>query len=60
VKTTHLGYKKTIKTVSNMNARQYKFYADEFKREVTVEEYFMKSNYFTFLIYFSSDSFRFF
>lgn len=42
VKTTHLGYKKTIKTVSNMNARQYKFYADEYKREVTVEEYFLK------------------
>jgi len=40
VKTTHLGYKKSVKTVSNMNAKQYKFNAAEFGRDVTVEEYF--------------------
>lgn len=42
VKTTHLGYKKTVKTVSNQNARQYKFNVAEFGRELTVEEYFKK------------------
>ncbi|KAF8895907.1 argonaute-like protein [Gymnopilus junonius] len=40
VKATHLGYRKTVKTVSNMNARQYKFHVAEYGRELTVEEYF--------------------
>ncbi|CAA7266206.1 unnamed protein product [Cyclocybe aegerita] len=41
VKTTHLGYKKTVKKMSNLTARQHKFKADEYGgREVTVEEYF--------------------
>lgn len=43
VQTTHLGYKKTVKTVSNMNARQYRFHVAEFNRELTVEEYFKQS-----------------
>ncbi|KAF8960908.1 argonaute-like protein [Flammula alnicola] len=40
VKTLHLGYKKSVKTLSNKTARQYRFHVAEFNREVTVEEYF--------------------
>ncbi|KDR77135.1 hypothetical protein GALMADRAFT_66053 [Galerina marginata CBS 339.88] len=40
VKTSHLGYKKTVKSLSNLNARQYQFDAAELGRKVTVEEYF--------------------
>jgi eukaryotic translation initiation factor 2C len=43
VKTTHLGYKKTIKGISNHTARTYKFPCEELGGEVTVEEYFKKS-----------------
>ncbi|KAF8153048.1 argonaute-like protein [Crassisporium funariophilum] len=42
VKTTHLGYMKSVKTLSNSNARQHRFHAAEFGGEVTVEEYFKK------------------
>ncbi|RDB23947.1 Protein argonaute-3 [Hypsizygus marmoreus] len=42
VKTTHLGYRKTVKKLSNLNSRQYSFDAAEFGRKVTVEEYFKK------------------
>ncbi|PPQ77920.1 hypothetical protein CVT25_015395 [Psilocybe cyanescens] len=40
VRTKHLGYKKTVKKLSNMTAQQYKFRAEEYGREVTVAEYF--------------------
>ena len=43
VKTLHLGYKKSVKTVSNKTARQHKFLAAELGAEVTVEEYFKRS-----------------
>ncbi|PCH34396.1 argonaute-like protein [Wolfiporia cocos MD-104 SS10] len=39
VKTTHLGYTKTIKTVSKFNAREYRFTTEEYG-EVSVEKYF--------------------
>ncbi|KAK7034495.1 hypothetical protein VNI00_012342 [Paramarasmius palmivorus] len=42
VKTTHLGYKKTIKGISNYTARTYKFPCEELGGEVTVEEYFRR------------------
>ena len=42
VRTTHLGYRKTIKTVSKLNAKQHKFKADDLGM-VSVEEYFKKS-----------------
>ena len=42
VRTTHLGYRKTIKTVAKVNAQQHKFEA-EGMGTVTVEEYFLKS-----------------
>lgn len=45
VKAMHLGYKKTIKSVSNLTARQHKFHVAELNREVTVEEYFRLSKY---------------
>lgn len=45
VKTTHLGYKKTVKRLSNMSANQYKFHAEEFGREVSVAEYFKLSEF---------------
>ena len=43
VKTLHLGYKKSVKTLSNKSARQHKFLATELGAEVTVEEYFKRS-----------------
>ena len=43
VQTTHIGFKKTIKKLSNRNAKNYKFAWDEEKREVTIEEYFRRS-----------------
>ncbi|ESK90163.1 argonaute-like protein [Moniliophthora roreri MCA 2997] len=42
VRTTHLGYKKTIKGMSNLSAREHRFYCEEFGSEVTVEEYFKR------------------
>ncbi|KAH9887565.1 argonaute-like protein [Cubamyces lactineus] len=41
IRTTHLGYRKTVKTAAKVNARQYKFTA-EGMGEVTVEQYFAK------------------
>ena len=43
VKATHLGYRRTIKTISKHTAKTYKFNCDDFKAEVTVEEYFKRS-----------------
>lgn len=42
VKTTHLGYTKTVKRLANFNARQHKFDSGDFGK-VSVEEYFKKS-----------------
>ena len=42
IRTTHLGYRKTVKTAAKVNARQYKFKA-EGMGEVTVEQYFARS-----------------
>ncbi|KAI6020149.1 hypothetical protein PISMIDRAFT_93285 [Pisolithus microcarpus 441] len=42
VQTTHLGRRRTIRDVSRFNAKQYKFRADEFGQDVTVEEYFRR------------------
>lgn len=44
VKTTHLGYTKTVKGAAKVNARQHKFSAEEYG-EVTVEQYFQRSTY---------------
>lgn len=41
VKTIHLGYIKTVKALSNLNARQYKFKHGD--KDVTVEDYFLES-----------------
>ena len=49
VKTTHLGYKKTVKNLAGVNARQHKFDSGEFGT-ITVEQYFKKS----ILIYFKA------
>ena len=49
VKTTHLGYKMTVKRLARFNARQHKFYSEDFGA-VTVEQYFKKS----ILIYFKT------
>jgi len=43
VQTTHLGHRKSIKEVSHFNAKQYKFRAEEFGADVTVEQYFRRS-----------------
>ncbi|KAF8208188.1 argonaute-like protein [Mycena galopus ATCC 62051] len=42
IKTTHLGYKKTVKSVFNRSARQHKFDCAEFGGLVSVEEYFLR------------------
>lgn len=42
VKTTHLGYKKTVKKLARINARQHRFESGDFGM-VTVEQYFKKS-----------------
>ncbi|TRM60656.1 ribonuclease H-like domain-containing protein [Schizophyllum amplum] len=39
---THLGYRKTIKNLSNVNARQHSFHCAEYNKVVTVEEYFAR------------------
>lgn len=41
VKTTHLGYRKTVKRLHTLNAKQYKFDTEEYGK-VSVEEYFKK------------------
>ena len=43
VKATHLGYRKTIKSVSHFTPRQYKFDCAELGGMVTVEAYFLRS-----------------
>ncbi len=45
VKTLHLDRKKTVKTLSNSTARQFRFFVDEYNAEMTVEQYFKKSKY---------------
>ena len=42
VRTTHLGYRKTAKTVAKVNARQHSFVAEGLGK-VTVEQYFLRS-----------------
>lgn len=42
VKTTHLGYRKTVKSVAKKTAREHTFDSDEYGR-VSVEQYFQKS-----------------
>ncbi|OAX43740.1 Piwi-domain-containing protein [Rhizopogon vinicolor AM-OR11-026] len=42
VKTTHLGYRKTVKCLTRQTARQYKFPCEELGRQVTVEQYFLE------------------
>ncbi|KAJ7704396.1 argonaute-like protein [Mycena rosella] len=42
IKTRHLGYKKTVKSVFNKSARQHKFDCAEFGGLITVEQYFLK------------------
>jgi eukaryotic translation initiation factor 2C len=45
VKTTHLGYKKTVKALSNVNAKQHKFEVAEFGgASMSVETYFKRSS----------------
>ncbi|KAG6327865.1 hypothetical protein ID866_11224 [Astraeus odoratus] len=44
VRTTHLNHRKTIKEVARANAKQYKFRAEEFGAEVTVEQYFRRKH----------------
>ncbi|KAL1748422.1 Piwi domain-containing protein [Schizophyllum fasciatum] len=39
---THLGYRKTIKNLASVNARQHKFHCAEYNKVVTVEEYFVR------------------
>lgn len=42
VTATHLGYRKTVKALSNVNARQHKFVVADLGGEVTVEQYFQR------------------
>ncbi|KAJ6590972.1 argonaute-like protein [Mycena vulgaris] len=42
IKTTHLGYKKTVKSVFNKSARAHVFDCAEFGGRITVEDYFLR------------------
>ncbi|KAJ7481492.1 argonaute-like protein [Mycena latifolia] len=42
IKTTHLGYKKTVKSVYNKTPREHRFDCAEFGGEITVEQYFLQ------------------
>ncbi|KAJ7084016.1 argonaute-like protein [Mycena belliarum] len=42
VRTTHLGYKKTVKSVFNKSPRDHKFDCAEFGGRISVEDYFMR------------------
>ncbi|KAF9023414.1 argonaute-like protein [Hymenopellis radicata] len=42
IKTTHLGYKKSVKSVTNLTPSQHKFDCAELKGVVSVETYFLK------------------
>ena len=42
VQATHLGYRKTVKTLAKVNSRQHRFTTEEFG-EITVEDYFKQS-----------------
>ena len=44
VKTTHLHYKKTIKALSGVNAKQHVFEVAEFGGKISVETYFRRSS----------------
>lgn len=48
VQTTHLNHRRTIKEVAHVNARQYKFHAAEYGADVTVEQYFKRSEFLRF------------
>lgn len=43
VKTIHLDRRKTVKTLSNFNAKQFTFFVDDYNAELTVEQYFKRS-----------------
>lgn len=43
VKTTHLGYKKTVKSVSHLLPKQHTFDCEELRGKVNVEQYFSQS-----------------
>lgn len=44
VKTTHLHYKKTVKALSGVNAKQHVFEVAEFGQKMSVEAYFKRSS----------------
>ena len=46
VRTKHLGHQKTVKRLAKLNAKQYKFEAQELGGMVNVEEYFRRSTLF--------------
>lgn len=49
VRTKHLGYRKPVKAIASVNARQHKFDCKELGGTVTVEAYFLKSAYLYFI-----------
>jgi eukaryotic translation initiation factor 2C len=51
VKTTHLGYKKTVKNLHSKNARQEKFNCAEFGGLISVEDYFTRSSCLSSVVY---------
>lgn len=45
VQTKHLGHRKTVKKLSNKTARTHSFDCEDLGGRVTVEEYFLRSEY---------------
>lgn len=46
VKTIHMGYKKRLNSIGNASARDTYFDCEEFGGRISVEQYFLKSEYF--------------
>jgi eukaryotic translation initiation factor 2C len=46
VQTTHLGYRKTVKSLSKQTPKEYKFDCAEFGGMISVEDYFRRSKWF--------------
>jgi len=45
VRTTHLDRKKTVKGTHHQNSRSFKFYVEDKKQDMTVEQYFKWSKF---------------
>jgi eukaryotic translation initiation factor 2C len=50
IQTTHLGYRKTVKSLSKQTPKEYKFDCAEFGGMISVEDYFRRSKWFIIIL----------